>query len=316
MPQHESPAVFIVSDNAEVYRKHLVHALGSDLPVRLATSAGEARDAYHGEPVILGRPDFLVGLLKTRPPVQWLQSTWAGVTPLIKLAFRDYRLTGVKGVFGPAMAEYVLAYLLAHEIRLAQRRHAQQQRRWDATLSGTLQGKVLGILGTGSIGCHVATVAQQFAMEPIGLNTKGNSVAPFRQVYASAQLMEFLSRCDYVVGILPDVPATTGLLDARAFAAMQETAYLVNVGRGNLVDDQALCQALINGRIAGAVLDVFREEPLPEDSPLWDAPDLLITGHIAAVSRPADIARLFVENYRRFCSGRELLHLVDFAKGY
>jgi len=316
MHTEQRPAVFIASHNAEEYRVLLTEELGSDVSFNPASSEAEARDRYQGEPVVLGRPDFLVGLLKNRPPVKWVQSTWAGVTPLINLDFQDYLLTGVKGVFGPAMAEYVLAYLLAHEIRLMARKEAQTRRRWEPGQSGSLQGKVLGIMGTGSIGCYVAKVARQFDMEPIGLNTRGATIEPFREVFATGALSAFLSRCDYVVGILPDVPSTSGLLDAKSFTAMKDTAILINVGRGNLIDEDALCRALRNRQIAGAVLDVFREEPLPPDNPLWNAPNLLITGHIAAVSRPADITRLFVENYQLFRSGHELQCLVDFARGY
>jgi phosphoglycerate dehydrogenase-like enzyme len=97
---------------------------------------------------------------------------------------------------------------------------------------------------------------------------------------------------------------------------MKDTAVLINAGRGNLIDEKALCRALAEQQLAGAVLDVFRQEPLPPDSPLWDTPELKITGHIAAVSQPRDIVRLFAENYRLFNAGNELRYLVDFARGY
>ena len=118
------------------------------------------------------------------------------------------------------------------------------------------------------------------------------------------------------MGTLPDLPATTNLLDQSAFDTMKESAVLINVGRGNLIDDEALVQALQDKKIAAAILDVFKVEPLPADSPLWTAPNVTITGHIAAVSRPDDIAQLFMANYKRFASGQPLLHRVDFGKGY
>jgi phosphoglycerate dehydrogenase-like enzyme len=318
MREHSArqPAIFIATQDADDYRERLVSALGRDAPIRQAGSAGEVVSSYAGEPVVLGRPDYLARLLSTRPPVRWAQSTWAGVTPLVRLDFKDYLLTGVKGVFGPAMAEYVFAYLLAHEIRLVERQASQQARRWDPRHSGSLRGRVLGVLGTGSIGRHLAETARHFAMVPLGFNTRGKPTEPFQQVYSRDHLAELLARCDYLVGVLPDTPATTNLLDESALAALKPTALLVNVGRGSLIDEAALCRALQEGRLAGAVLDVFQEEPLPIDSPLWHTPNLQLTGHIAAVSSPQDITRLFLENYRRFCAGEPLQNLVDFQKGY
>ncbi len=137
-----------------------------------------------------------------------------------------------------------------------------------------------------------------------------------QQVFAPGELTEFLQDADYVLGLLPDLPSTTGLLNARAFESMKKDALLINVGRGNLIVEDDLVLALKTQKIAGAVLDVFQQEPLPAESALWSAPDLTITGHISAVSRPDDIAGLFLQNYERYCSGQALLHIIDFDKGY
>jgi phosphoglycerate dehydrogenase-like enzyme len=310
------PAVFIATHDAEEFRDLLLAEFGSDIGCRLASSEKTAVSAYNNESVVLGRPDYLVDLLNLQPPVTWVQSTWAGVNLLVNIGFNDYLLTGIKNVFGPQMAEYALCYMLAHEIRVSKRLDHQKQQRWDESPSGTLHGKVLGIMGTGSIGCYIASTAANFEMRLIGLNTSGKKVPPFDEVYRLASLPEFLAQCDYVIGLLPDLPASTNLLDESAFGLMKETAFIINVGRGNLIDDKALCKALETNQIAGAALDVFLEEPLPANNPLWDAPNLLITGHIAADSKPADIARVFADNYRRFLAGDELLYKVDFEKGY
>lgn len=312
----QQPPIFIATPNAERYQELLTDRLGPSVDISLAKTRNEVVENYLGQPVVLGRPDFLISLLDTEPPVHWLQSTWAGVTPLVHHRFRDYQLTGVKEVFGQQMAEYVLTHLLAFESKLTARRQSQSSKDWDDSLSGTVKDKTIGIMGTGSIGAAVGQTCMQLGMQPIGFNTSGLQVAPFEKVFATDELAAFLACCDYVVGILPDLEATTNLLDAAAFASMKDTALLINVGRGNLVDDDALVQALKQGEIAAAVLDVFKQEPLPETSPLWMAPRLTITGHIAAVSRPADIARLFAENYERFASHQPLLHLIDFDKGY
>jgi phosphoglycerate dehydrogenase-like enzyme len=135
-------------------------------------------------------------------------------------------------------------------------------------------------------------------------------------VFAAGRLVDFLAEPDYLCCVLPDTPATTNLLDEAAFRAMRRGSYLLNVGRGNLIDEAALLDALGSGRIAGAVLDVFKEEPLPPESPLWRAPNLIVTAHMAADSRPRDVARIFIGNYNRFVAGRPLRFLVDFERGY
>lgn len=310
------PSIFIAALNADRFRSIISSELGVSADINAASSKELVQQAYQGEEVVLGRPDFLAQLMDTAPPVRWVQSTWAGVTPLIQHAYKDYVLTGVKGIFGQQMSEYVLTHLLAHEGRLRQRWQSQQSGLWDNRVSGSLCDKTLGIMGTGSIGAAVAESCAALGVRCTGLNSSGRSHPAFQQVFAPGELTEFLQDADYVLGLLPDLPSTTGLLNARAFESMKKDALLINVGRGNLIVEDDLVLALKTQKIAGAVLDVFRQEPLPADSALWSAPDLTITGHIAAVSRPDDIAGLFLQNYERYCSGQALLHTIDFDKGY
>ncbi len=310
------PSIYIATHNAEEYLQLLHDYLEVVPEVLLASTIKDAVKLYGGQPVVLARPDFAAALVQTKPPIKWLQSTWAGVTPLIEIDYRDYLLTGLKDIFGPQMADYVMGYVLAHELRIEQRSESQKQRRWDDQFSGELRGKVMGVLGTGSIGAHVAQVASQFGIEVLGLNTTGREVESFDRVFAIADLSELLPQCDYLVSILPNAPGTNNLLNRAAFSQMKKSALLINVGRGNVIADSELCEALSRGELAGAVLDVFQEEPLPQDSALWDAPNLKVTGHVAAVSRPDDIARVFAENYRRFTLEESLLYVVDFEKGY
>ena len=310
------PSIFIAALNADRFRSIISSELGVSADINAASRKELVQQVYQGEEVVLGRPDFLAQLMDTAPPVRWVQSTWAGVTPLIQHAYRDYVLTGVKGIFGQQMSEYVLTHLLAHEGRLRQRWQSQQSGLWDNRVSGSLCDKTLGIMGTGSIGAAVAESCAALGVRCTGLNSSGHSHPAFQQVFAPDELTEFLQDADYVLGLLPDLPSTTGLLNARAFESMKKDALLINVGRGNLIVEDDLVHALKTQKIAGAVLDVFQQEPLPADSALWSAPDLTITGHIAAVSRPDDIAGLFLQNYERYCSGQALLHTIDFDKGY
>lgn len=310
------PGVLVLTPDAAAYLPLLQDLIDSGVHIRAATTAGEALSADGGESILVARPDLGAEVLGRLPAVRWVQSTWAGVKPFLTLSRRDFVLTNIKGVFNTQMAEYTFGHLLAIEQRIAERRIRQQRHEWWETLSRPIEGKTMGILGTGSIGTHIARVARAFGLHVTGLSRTGAAKGDFERVYPVGELHAFLAEPDYVVGVLPDTPATTRLFDAAAFRAMKRSAVLVNIGRGNLVDEVALAAALRDGVIAGAVLDVFAEEPLLQDSPLWDAPGTVITGHIAAKSRPADVAAAFRDNYRRWCNGEPLLNRIDFERGY
>jgi len=290
----------------------------ADFPIRLTvcTSAAEALDAYGGEQVLFGSPGMIAEILPRLPEVEWVQSSWAGVTPLLELDRRDYVLTGVKDVFGPQMSEYVIGYLLAHELRILQRAREQGSHRWFREHSGVLGGKCLGIMGTGSIGSHIATTARCLGMRVLGLSRSGSATAGFDRVFSVDCLHDFLAEVDHLVAVLPQTQATDRLLDSKALARLKSDCCFVNVGRGNVVDHDALAAALAAGQLGCGVLDVFDEEPLPADSVLWDTPNLLVTAHIAAISHPLLIVPVFVENYRRWTSGRPLDYVIDFDAGY
>lgn len=271
---------------------------------------------YSDHTVLFGSPASIAEVLPDMPAVEWVQSTWAGVTPLIELDRRDYVLTCIRGVFGDQMSEYVMGYLLAHELRIVRRLDEQRVHNWWTGESGALKGKHLGIMGAGSIGQAIAASARAMGVFVNGLSRSGTEKPWFGSVYPLTHLDEFLQSLDYLVAVLPDTPETDGLLDKEALSRLPSHALFINVGRANVVDESALVAALENGELAGAVLDVFDEEPVPADSPLWDAPNLLMTAHMAAVSHPGLIVPIFLENYRRYFAGRELQHVVDFERGY
>jgi phosphoglycerate dehydrogenase-like enzyme len=225
-------------------------------------------------------------------------------------------LTGIKDVFGTQISEYVFGYLLAHELKLMQRAREQAKHNWFETGTGTLKGKRLGVMGTGSIARHLAATAITFGLRVTGLSRSGTGVPGFEKVLQVAQLDEFLAPLDYLVSTLPQTNETDDLLNVKSLAKLPRHVYFINVGRSNVVNDHALLDALNNGAMAGAVLDVFDEEPIPRDSPLWDNPNLLITAHIASVSNPSLIVPIFLENYQRFISQKPLKYIVDFDAGY
>jgi phosphoglycerate dehydrogenase-like enzyme len=314
--QTKKPAVLILATDAEEYLPYLQELTADGVELTVAASGQTARDAYAGHTVVLGQPDLVALVLLEMPKICWVQSSWAGVTPILNTGRTDYLLTGVKNTFGPDMAEYVLGYLLARELKIFERLDRQANRSWWDEHSGTLRDKSIGIMGTGSIGSYFARLLRPFAAHISGFSRGGTPVEGFDRVYAADQLDRFLAEPDYVVCVLPDTPGTRNLLDAQAFRTMKNHCCLINVGRGATVDEQALVNALQAGELAGAVLDVFRLEPLPQGSPLWDAPGLIVTGHISGGSMPKDIAAIFMENYRRYCAGEPLEYLIDFERGY
>jgi phosphoglycerate dehydrogenase-like enzyme len=285
-------------------------------PLTVCGDARQAVERYADQPVLLGDPMSISQVLPDMPAVEWVQSTWAGITPLLRIERRDYLLTGIKDVFGSQMSEYVLGYMFAHELRIVDRLSDQRSHLWQPKGSGTLQGRRLGIMGTGSIGAAIAGQAGRNGMVVTGLSRSGKSNSNFRNVYTTADMAEFLAALDYLVSVLPDTAATDGLLNANTLAMLPAHACFINVGRANVVHHDALITALCNHKLGGAVLDVFDEEPVPQDSPLWDAPNLMMTPHIAAISRPELIAPVFIENYRRFVAGQALMNLISFEHGY
>ncbi len=286
------------------------------IPVKACTSAEEALDVYADQTIVFGNPDMIAGILPELPRVGWVQSSWAGVTPLIAIDRRDYVLTGVKGVFGPQMSEYVVGYLLAHELKVLERMNQQCNHNWFEAPSGVLQGKRLGIMGTGSIGRHIAQTARVFDIKVTGLSRSGAPSSAFDEVMPVAKLHEFLEETDYLVAALPQTDGTENLLDKAALAKLPAHVYFINVGRSNVVNDEALSDALRNNELAGAALDVFDEEPIPCKSPLWNTPGLSITAHIAAISHPSLIVPIFVENYWLYSNKQPLKYVVDFDRGY
>jgi len=267
--------------------------------------------------MVLGEPRLLREKLSQIPNLKWMQSMYAGVEVLMDSALpHDYILTNARGVFGELMSEYVFGYLLAHEKKIFKRQQSQQANQWDRFESGWLRGKTIGLLGVGSIGAHLAGTAKHFGMKVWGYTRSSETSTHVDKYFHGADLLKFASGLDYLVVVLPRTEGTNQIVDADLLNALPSHAVLVNVGRGNAVDEPALIEALTQSKIAGAVLDVTAQEPLPEDNPFWRTPNLLLTFHTSAISYPEDITRLFIENYHLYIKGKPLKYQVDFERGY
>ena len=267
--------------------------------------------------VIVADPPLVAPHLKQASRLRWLQSTHAGVDSLMEAGSgASYILTRLVGPFGPMMAEYVLGHMLARERGLVELARQQEARRWQPSHYRVLAGLTLGILGAGSIGQVVAGAAKAFGMTVWGLRSRPLAAPNIDRLFTPAQLVTFLSGPDYLVSVLPSTAATRGLLSGEVLKACRPEAVLINIGRGDVIDEASLVRALTEGWLAGAVLDVFEEEPLPAESPLWELPGVTITPHVAALGGAEDIADAVAANVTRYVAGQPLEHQVDWERAY
>ena len=309
--------LLILSRRADDYRALIEAARLPQLEIVSTTSLADLPSSADACDLALGEPALIRDVLPRLPALRWVHSTWAGVEPLLDPSLRrDYVLTNARGVFGGQMSEYVFGYLLARERLIVEKHAAQQAGRWDPAPPGMLRGKQIGLLGVGSIGAALARTAKHFGMRVKGYTRASEGCANVDAYFHGDDLASFAAGLDYLVSVMPNTSATRHLVDAALLAALPERTVFVNPGRGTAVDEAALAEALRTGRLAGAVLDVFEQEPLPPDHVFWRTPNLLITSHTAALSIPEDIAPLFIENYQRWIEGAPLKYQVDFERGY
>lgn len=271
--------------------------------------------------ILLGGPNLIKKTLASFPALSWVQSTAAGVELLMDSSLRrDYILTNARDVFGRLMSEYVIGYLLAHERQIFQRFADQQAKQWNDSNTGVLCGKTIGLLGVGSIGAEVAKTAKFFGMMVRGYTQRSETSEHIDKYYhplkSNRSLSDFAHGLDYLVSILPNTKDTRKIVNAELLNVLPPHALFINVGRGSAVDESALLNALNQNRLAGAILDVFEQEPLPQDHPFWGTPNLLMTFHTSAPSLPEDIAKIFIENYKLFIEGKSLKYQVNFERGY
>ncbi|EXX84677.1 2-hydroxyacid dehydrogenase [Paenibacillus darwinianus] len=255
--------------------------------------------------------------------LRWVQTWSAGVDklPLARLAAKGALLTGASGVHPAPMSETVFALMLGLTRGIHRAVRAQTNGRWDRpAVLPEMHGKTAVIVGAGKIGQEVARLAQAFSMTTLGVRRSGEPAPSFDRMLTSERLDEALSQADYVINILPLTDETRHLFDEGRFAHMRSSAYFINAGRGETVRTEALVDALRNGAIAGAGLDVFEQEPLPEDHPLWSLDNVILTPHTggSTASVKERVAAIFLANLPFYLSGEThaLLNLIDYSRGY
>lgn len=263
-------------------------------------------------------------LMLQAPNLKWVQQWGAGADWLLEhpeLAEKDFTLTNVSGIHEIPIGEQIMAYLLMFARGFPQMTRAQLASTWSQKESKTfeLAGKTMLLLGTGAIGAYTAKLAEAFGVKVVGVRRNPEkSVEHIGEMVALSDLLAALPDADFVVLTLPLTKDTHHIIGEGELERMKPTAILVNIGRGGLVDESALVRALQEGKIAGAGLDVFETEPLPEDSPLWELENVIITPHMAGDTPHYDGRALdiFLENLRLFAKGEPLTHVVDKQLGY
>lgn len=248
--------VLIAEHDHPVYAQ-LLRQAAPDIEVLTSGDSAELSRLATDCPVWLGQPDLLATLLRQGHRPSWLQSTWAGITPLLAEGLtRNYRLTRAVGIFGQVMAEYVLTYMLGHEREVLARLVSQVERKWDNRQGQGLAGRKVLIVGTGDIGQRVAQFLVPFGVQLYGVASEARALAPFIEVGALKDLPRLVGEADYVINLLPNTPDTHDVYDAALFKQFKPTGLFINVGRGVAVVDADLVQALKDGHLAGAVIDV------------------------------------------------------------
>jgi glyoxylate/hydroxypyruvate reductase A len=312
--------LLIIEQNPESFRQVIQKEI-PDLEIFLHTEVEKNPDLLSTIDIFLGGKvdgKFPDDLLKEAKNLRWIQSALAGVDHIVRSPFlRDeILLTRVGGVFGKFMAEYVLGYMLYRILQINRVIDNQRKACWEPFMPGTLEKKVLGILGLGEIGSEIARKAKTFGMKILGLKrTEGKS--PYvDQLFLESQLSEFLPQPDFLVITVPLTPSTRGLIGARELKLMKREAYLINIARGSIIREEDLTRALDEKWITGAVLDVFEQEPLPKESSFWCRENVIITPHISGPDEPAFISHVFCKNYYRFLARKPLQYRVDKNRGY
>ena len=298
------------------YRERLIESEA----VRYAFCESEADIERHIEAadVILGSIGFPTAHLAQAQRLRWIQVTGAGVDRFLA----DDRipagvlLTRADLSFGDQIAEYVMGHLLARTQRLPEVYALQQAKQWEPLTVEFLRGRTLGVAGAGSIGRAVAKRARAFGLRTVGITRSGAELPDFDLSYGLDRRASFLADLDVLVLCLPLTAQTRAWIGREELVAMKPSAVLVNVSRGAVVDEPALIDALREGTIGGAILDVFETEPLPAESPLWVLENVTITSHHAGLNVPEEMIGFFLDNLGRFRGGQPLKGLVDSERGY
>jgi phosphoglycerate dehydrogenase-like enzyme len=320
-----SLTLLVLADPAASWLK-LLGTLGPDVNVLVSNDAGRVREwAPQADVIVNGtsNPPLLSAAIPPATKARWIHSLWTGVDNVLcpEILASPLPLTNGRGVFRRPLAEWSIGAMLYFAYRMRRMVRQQQAGVWEVFTTEELQGRTLGIVGFGGIGSTTAELARAFGMRIVALRRRPELFekdALVDQSFAPSQVNDLMAASDYVLLAAPLTNETRGMIGAPQIAAMKPAGVLINVGRGAVVDEAALLQALEGGKIRGAALDVFAVEPLPAGHPFYRLENVLLSPHTA--DHVQDFIHLavesFLENLRRFQAGQPLLNLVDKHAGY
>jgi len=307
--------LLVLNNLAEDYKK----ALGRKFPelvVHLAKNEDEIGD-------FIDRTDILLTvrisdeLLRKASKLQWVHTITTGVDYMINLPSlkKEVLLSCSRGIHVPQMSEIALLFMLALNRNLPQFIRNQDKKVWERWPTKLLYQKKVGILGIGAIGEEIARKCKAFGMTVYGIDIVRRKVDAVDYFYGPEDLLTVVPEVDYFIIVVPNVPQTRKLIGAEVLSSMKPSAFLINIGRGEVVDEEALIRLLQTGKIAGAALDAFWEEPLPDNHPFWDMKNVILTPHVGGMSEFCvdQVLSIFEENLRRFLKG-ERRNLINFIE--
>lgn len=298
-------------------------ALKARADVRFAWDEATLRETLPGTDVMMVtdfRTEALAAAWPAADKLQWIHATSAGVDALMfpELIEGEVTVTNARGIFDRTIAEYVLCTILMFAKDFPRSIRLQANHQWQHRDTERAEGQQVLVVGAGSIGSQIGRLCKAAGLKPHGIARTPRPSEDFIAVHGNDELMEQLGLADFVVIATPLTPQTEGLFDAKAFRAMKSSARLINIGRGPVVKTDDLVNALKKGEIAGAGLDVFEEEPLPADHPLWDMENVIMTAHMSGdfIGWKRALTDQFLDNLDRWHKGEELFNLVDKKLGY
>ncbi|MBT3557249.1 MAG: D-2-hydroxyacid dehydrogenase [Rhodospirillales bacterium] len=314
----------LVQGASEISEVPNLDSIAGQATIRFATDRDSLAAQLPGSDVLLGwnfRANDIEHCWDHASDLKWVHWSGAGVDAALFPALRDSNvtLTNSRGVFDRAMAEWALGVMIAHAKDFPRSQDFQRSHEWNYRESTQMMGQNVLVVGVGAIGRHIARVCKAFGLNVSGLGrTARSGDDDFQVIHARSDLDSVLADADYVISIPPLTPDTEDMFGAEQFAAMKPTTQFINLGRGQLVDEAALIAALDNGTIAAAALDVFREEPLPAENPIWDAKNLFVSPHISGdfIGHSDMLSRLFLDNFELYRNEQALKNIVDKQAGF
>ncbi|HME28563.1 MAG TPA: D-2-hydroxyacid dehydrogenase [Pseudolabrys sp.] len=314
------PNVLILTEVQEAMRAHYRAMLLERFPQLTINVVGHHNDVgpYIADIDILlcFSPPMADHVVRDAPKLKWIQALGTGIDNIIDLPSlgKEVLVTNVRGIHGPPVSEATIAYMLALARDLPRATRAHDSNQWERWPAQLLTGKTVGILGVGLIAEYLAPICKALGMRVIGISSHPRNAKGFDRMAHRDDIANVAAELDFLVALSPLSAETQGILGAKVFAAMKPTAYLVNVARGGVVDEPALIAALESGKIAGAALDVFAQEPLPANSPLWKTKNLAIFSHLGGYSQGYEDRAMptIAGNMARFLAGdlKSMINIV------